>query len=277
MWSNFVHLFWRTIHGMPVLVSSNWASWGLGFAIFVLYETLTIWMRGLQDMILRWKQNVGLGLLATGGGYLILFTFSAVATIYDEHHDSTGRWQAVVKEKDALKVGLKQRDDYIKTLEARTCPSPHAPKTSSSPHLDVPQMCRTLSKCPSGELKQRTLDLANKIDNIYQVYMRQSEAVTNEAHHDRRYPDGPDELGKPISQKYDLRYKYIGEDAVAEYDKCCQADAKRYREELLNRVPPGLHNVNIDDEYARPISYHFVTFLRDIVSDLRNLAANIEP
>lgn len=123
MWLHFIHLFWRTIHGMPLLVSSNWASWGLGLVVFVLYEVLAIAVRGWQDMKARWKQNVGIGLLATAGGYLVLFICSAIVTTYDEHHDSTGRWQVVVTEKNNLKAMLQQRDSYIETLEVKSCPA----------------------------------------------------------------------------------------------------------------------------------------------------------
>jgi len=134
MWPHFVHLFWRSIHGMPLLVSSNWASWSLGLAIFTFYECLAICFRGWQDVITRWKQNVGLGLLATAAGYLLLLATSIVITTYDEHHDSTGRWQAVVKEKNDLKALLQKRDEYVKTLEAQSCQacSPAPRRTSAS-------------------------------------------------------------------------------------------------------------------------------------------------
>ena len=36
MWPHFTHLFWRIVHGMPVLVSSNWASWTIGIGSFLL-------------------------------------------------------------------------------------------------------------------------------------------------------------------------------------------------------------------------------------------------
>jgi hypothetical protein len=146
MWQHFVHLFGRTMHGMPILVSSNWASWGLGFAIFMFYEGFAIVSRGWQDMKARWAQNVGIGLLATACGYLILFICSAIATTYDEHNDSTGRWQAVVKEKDKLKDGLAQRDDYIRQLEARQCPSCPSRKPLGAQPTSLPRALTELQR-----------------------------------------------------------------------------------------------------------------------------------
>ena len=118
MWPHFVHLFWRTIHGMPLLVSSNWASWLILIGTFLLTEGLLLWREHehLREWWgKRWK-NLALGILVTVIVYTSLFLWSLVQTIYDEHHDSTTRWQAVVQEKDNLKIGLKERDEYIEKL-----------------------------------------------------------------------------------------------------------------------------------------------------------------
>jgi hypothetical protein len=154
MWPHFLHLFVRTIHGMPVLVSSNWASWGLGLAVFFLYELFALAFRGWRDMVDRWKQNVGIGILATIGGYVLLFAYSAVITTYDEHHDGTGRWQAVVNEKNKLKDELTEKDKYVKRLEAKSCPArlarnsirpqrPQVPVATSETIYDVLAEVRT--------------------------------------------------------------------------------------------------------------------------------------
>jgi hypothetical protein len=123
MSSHFFHLFLRIVHGMPGLVSSNWAAWLLGVVVFVLYHLLVLCFRGWREMGKRWLQNLGFATLAAALGYIALFSWSAIQTTYDDHHDSTGRWQAVVNEKNILKVGLATRDDYIHTLESRTCPA----------------------------------------------------------------------------------------------------------------------------------------------------------
>lgn len=182
MWPHFLHLFWRTIYGMPLVVSSNWASWALGLAIFVLYEVLAVKFRGWHDVVSRWKQNVGIGLLATFGGYVLLFAYSAIITTYDEHHDSIGRWQAVVNEKNSLKIGLQQRDDYIRKLEGKSCPvCPAHPKSSASEpqpralsELQLEILRRDLKPGIGLEVrinaiggKQDTLDLAQDLREVF--------------------------------------------------------------------------------------------------------------
>jgi hypothetical protein len=122
MWSHFVDLFWRILHGMPLLVSSNWAAFGMGAGLFALYHIFVWSIRGSAEMRRQWKENIGIGLLATGTGYLLLFAWSGVVTTYDEHHDSNGRWREVVNEKNKLKNELEDRDQYIKRLEqAKDC------------------------------------------------------------------------------------------------------------------------------------------------------------
>jgi hypothetical protein len=117
MWPHFVNFFLRILHGMPLLVSSNWLAWGLGISAFIFYEVATLIVRGWGDMRARLKQNLGLGVLATTLTYMVLFIWSSIRTASDDHHDVTGRWQAVVKEKDQLKRGLTDRDNEIAALQ----------------------------------------------------------------------------------------------------------------------------------------------------------------
>jgi hypothetical protein len=127
MWLHFTHLFWRIVHGMPVLVSSNWASWLILIGTFLLTQGLLLGRARLEGEDMRqwwanrWK-NLGLGFLVTAIVYASLFLWSTVQTVYDDHHDSTGRWQAVVKEKNDLKGLLSERDQYITQLQNRSCP-----------------------------------------------------------------------------------------------------------------------------------------------------------
>jgi hypothetical protein len=46
MWHNFVDLLLRILHGMPLLVSSNWTGWFLGLIVFVLYKLCALGFRG---------------------------------------------------------------------------------------------------------------------------------------------------------------------------------------------------------------------------------------
>jgi len=159
MWPNFTHLFWKAVHGMPMLVSSNWAAFGMGVGLFVLYHVLVWVIRGRDEMRRQWMENIGIGLLATVTGYLLLFAWSAVVTTYDEHNDSTGRWRAVVKEKDTLKEGLKQRDDYIAKLESAKCPQ-CKPGSSTPPSVPMEE------KITSIEVETRTTCALNPGEEV---------------------------------------------------------------------------------------------------------------
>jgi hypothetical protein len=123
MWPHFVNLLVRIIHGAPGLVSSNWAASFLGLGAFSLTELLLYMTTPKEERAGRLRTNLVIGVLVTIFVYSVLFVWSTIQTVYDDHHDSTGRWQAVVKEKDSLKMIVQQRDEYIQRLEARTCRS----------------------------------------------------------------------------------------------------------------------------------------------------------
>jgi hypothetical protein len=116
------NLLGRAFHNMPLLVSSNWAAVFMAVGIFIVSQLLFLLTRGWGEMKRLWKESVAIGFAAVLVGWLGLYAWSIVVTTYDDHHDMAGRWGAVVNEKDALKAGLKQRDDYIKRLENAHCP-----------------------------------------------------------------------------------------------------------------------------------------------------------
>jgi hypothetical protein len=123
MWSNFTHIFFRIIHGMPVLVSSNWAAWLIGVGAFALSQVIVLVRHGWQEMLRRWKENIGIGLISAAAVYAFLFAWSTIWTIYDDHHDVVGRARVVFDEKNNLKTEVEKRDKYIKKLEDRKCPT----------------------------------------------------------------------------------------------------------------------------------------------------------
>ena len=228
MRSHFVHLFIRTLQGMPLLVSSNWASWGLGLGVFLLYEIIAIVVRGWPDMVERWKENVAIGLLATAGGYLILFSCSAVITTYDEHHDATGRWQTVVREKNKLKVELTKRDDYIKQLEGRQCPTcpvgaPH--KSTPSPVEAKIESASASSRviCTLRDPMKMPTDLLMSFSNVNATYLEGPSGkayleTSGKLHYQRTEEEGnvaifqdyslsskSDLVGQPVSRMLDYK------------------------------------------------------------------------
>jgi hypothetical protein len=134
MWPHFINLFERVLHGIPLLVSSNWADKFWGFGVFLLIQ-IFLALNNRHHMRRWWEskwRNLLIGIVAVAIGYFGLFIWSTVQTIYDEHHDTMRRWQDVVNEKNAVKEGLRKRDDYIKVLESRSCPKCSAPPISKS-------------------------------------------------------------------------------------------------------------------------------------------------
>jgi hypothetical protein len=105
---------------MPDLVSSNWAAWILGLATFALTEVLLYLSTPREERSQRWARNLLIGVAVTAFVYFTLFIWSTVQTVYDNHHDSVMRWQAVVVEKNTLKDTLRKRDDYIHALKGKT-------------------------------------------------------------------------------------------------------------------------------------------------------------
>jgi hypothetical protein len=144
MWAHFLNILWRIIHGMPVLVSSNWAAWILGILTFGFTELLLFMGTAREERWKRLKGNVLIGLLVTVFVYSILFVWSTVQTTYDDHHDSVGRWQSVVNEKENLKAELRQRDDYIRSLEARACPQCPSRGLRNGAVIAVPPVSETI-------------------------------------------------------------------------------------------------------------------------------------
>lgn len=144
MWPHFLNFLLRVLRGMPLLVSSNWGAWILGLVLFLLYEVAVLVRRGWEDMKQRWTDNFVMGVLVTAIGYLILFSWSVFQTIYDDHHDDTGRWRAVVNEKNVLKSELSNRDAYIYRLDNRRCPQCNKSGAAVAPAMqDLPNISWT--------------------------------------------------------------------------------------------------------------------------------------
>lgn len=75
--------------------------------------------------------------------WAVTFGVCTFTTIYHDHRDISGRWQAVVREKDELKHSLELRDDYIRQLIEQNAKQ-HTPVLR--PNASVP----TVINAPGG-------------------------------------------------------------------------------------------------------------------------------
>jgi anaerobic C4-dicarboxylate transporter len=117
MWSHFRHLLGHALDALPSLVSSNWAAVFMALGIFLFSQVLIFLIGGWEKMKRLWKESVAIGVVSVIVGWLGLYACSIVVTVYHDHQNLTGRLGAVVSEKNTLKLGVNERDQYIKRLE----------------------------------------------------------------------------------------------------------------------------------------------------------------
>ncbi len=95
-------------------------------AVFV-WTVLVNWRKPWSGngLVLALRASVKPVVITTGVTLLAwasLFSWAIYRSVYNDHQNLVGRLRTVVSEKDALKVGLTERDKYIKRLEDSKCP-----------------------------------------------------------------------------------------------------------------------------------------------------------
>jgi hypothetical protein len=145
MWPHFRHLLGHAFDTSPSLVSSNWAAVLMAIGVFLLSQILFLVFRGWEEMKHLWKESIAVGTVSVIVGWLVLYAWSIVVTVYHDHQNLTGRLGAVVTEKNALKHGLNDRDQYIKRLEQSL-----AQASTKQPAKAVPRIVPFVSQTPSA-------------------------------------------------------------------------------------------------------------------------------
>jgi len=221
MWPHFAHLLSRIIHGMPALVSSNWAAFGMGVGLFILYHAFVRIFRGWEIMKRQWKENIGIGILATVTGYLLLFAWSAVVTTYDDHHDLAGRFRAVVNEKNDLKRGLEARDQNIKELTSqRAATQTPPPQKTTMVMLEPRSTARRLAEIRKQEQDQSQSTLKKEIlDLSKRLILFAAERGKVQPHQPARSGPGPRFRNTPEWQKYQTDEKQFVTESRDQFTK----------------------------------------------------------
>lgn len=159
---------------MPILVSSNWASWLI--AIFVFVISIVQQFRSREGKLQRfsawfseqWRKGIGFAVLASVVVYGVgLFLWSTWQTVYDDHHDSTGRWQAVVKERNNLYAQVVQQESQIRQLQSRSCPTCPSRPSQGTPVQQAETIHEFVAEarvtCQLRDSKRLPVDLAWKL------------------------------------------------------------------------------------------------------------------
>jgi hypothetical protein len=179
----------------------------------------------------NWEAGLKSGLKPLAYIWGLVFIACVVLTIHHDHQNLAGRLRNVVNEREKLKTGLKDRDDYIDRLLRDQKGRPDKPShlLAASPEM----LCRRLEECPSAELRRRAIALAGDIDSLYVDYLKttqQQVTPENRGLHDAQVRAARIQKSQLYRNKYD-------------------ADVRGIRAEILKRVGSSSRNPSNDILY----------------------------
>jgi hypothetical protein len=133
MWPHFVSLIYRSWFNLVSAMGTTTLAVVVGFIGFVFVLAVSLLFKLRKDgwswsvTVSHFSQNLRDSVIPTIIGTVVLWSvlFGAfvVKTVYDDHQNLTGRLRSVVNEKNDLRDGLNQRDEYIQRLKAISCPT----------------------------------------------------------------------------------------------------------------------------------------------------------
>jgi hypothetical protein len=180
---HLVHLLWQSASRTLTATSHTW----LAFLAFWVVAPILIWigiiiykLRGLyrrqavSPMKTAFLKSTSalemIPLSVIAGVWLVIFGVFIVHTIYHEHQDATGAWQDVVKEKNRLKQGLGDRDQYIGRLELAQRDNQKGDQASAAAGQQAQQTIQNLQSSVQ-QLQQKnqqlSADLEDRKKNIH--------------------------------------------------------------------------------------------------------------
>lgn len=155
MWIHLFRLLGKALAGMPSIISSNWTAVFLSAAIFLLSQTLLLSTKGWAAMKRQWAESVAIGIISIIGGWILLYGWSVVKTVYADHQSLIQNVQQLKQDKAGL-VDPKTRDDQIKRLKGevwqlrqaesgvvRVFPVAHYPRTPNMEYVLTTGTIRT--------------------------------------------------------------------------------------------------------------------------------------
>jgi hypothetical protein len=126
MWPHFLNLVHESWQAFLQAEGTTGLGW-IGDKVVLpcgafLFAVVAIWkIQGGEAVKDHKKRTFGLAFAASVLVFAIwhgsVFLWTGIKTVYGDHRDTTGRWRAVVNEKDQLKHGLSDRDTTITNLK----------------------------------------------------------------------------------------------------------------------------------------------------------------
>jgi hypothetical protein len=101
------HLLWKALIACPSLISQNWTAVGFSVVVACLafwfemreeFHALTTWRERISAMLK--KRTVWIAIKSIAYGCVLLFAWSVVKTIYEDHLHSVENIRALTKERD---------------------------------------------------------------------------------------------------------------------------------------------------------------------------------
>lgn len=153
MWSHFVNLLLTSWQSVLAALSTSTLSivlFSLTAPVVTLVITLGVVskLNAEKTFVEHLKQSVVPTLIGFAVPIVFLacvFMWKIGSTVYADHRDMAGRWQNVVREKDNLKVQLKERDDYIARLLGSTLTPAKYPQPTRIPAVQMPEKIHNAS------------------------------------------------------------------------------------------------------------------------------------
>ena len=106
MWPHLFHLLGKALTDMPSIVSSNWAAVVLSIGIFSVSQ-FCLWLRGgWQAMKRQWAGSLTIGVVSVIAGWVLLFCWSVVRTVYGDHESLVQRVDGLRREQSGLVLQL---------------------------------------------------------------------------------------------------------------------------------------------------------------------------
>lgn len=141
MFGSLFRLLYRSFQQSSVHMGTTILAVGIGLLIFLLRAAWTWRRHGRAAMIKEWKGSAGIGLVVTFGVWVLVFLWSVVTEVYQDHQSlkhGNKTLEAVVTVNQGIMDQLRrERDDWKHKYEVLHGSTTATPKAVSPPPIQV--------------------------------------------------------------------------------------------------------------------------------------------